>query len=78
MVLDNDGSDIFVHYDDLQKAGITKEFMRSLGTQYKPASGVNHFGKGTVKAPRFSFVMMVYVGKYNKSRKAIDLKLLVE
>jgi len=27
--MDSDGSDIFVHYDDLQKAGITKDFLRS-------------------------------------------------
>jgi len=39
---------------------------------------VNHFGKGAQKAPRFSFVTMVYVGKYNKSRKAVDLKLLID
>jgi cold shock CspA family protein len=27
-VLDDDGSDIFVHFDDLSKAGITKERLR--------------------------------------------------
>jgi len=27
--MDDDGSDIFVHYDDLQKAGITKDLLKS-------------------------------------------------
>lgn len=29
IVMDDDNRDIFVHYDDLQKAGITKEFLKS-------------------------------------------------
>ena len=28
--MDSDGSDIFVHYDDLQKTGITKEILRQV------------------------------------------------
>jgi cold shock CspA family protein len=59
--MDEDNSDIFVHYDDLSKAGITKDFMRS----------TKH---GNII--RFEFSCMVYVGKYNKSRKAVDLMML--
>jgi len=59
--MDNDGSDVFCHYDDLAKANITKEFMRTTKT------GNNI---------RFSFSLMSYIGKYNKSRKATDLELL--
>jgi cold shock CspA family protein len=31
IVLDTDNSDVFVHADDLQKVGITKEFLRGQG-----------------------------------------------
>lgn len=78
LVLDSDNSDIFVHLDDLQKAGITKEELRKLGSYFRSATQVNHFGKGPTKAPRFSFQTMTYLGKYNKSRKAVDLKLIQE
>lgn len=30
IIMDSDESDIFVHYDDLQKAGITKEVIKAL------------------------------------------------
>ncbi|CAD8191182.1 unnamed protein product [Paramecium pentaurelia] len=61
IVMDEDKSDIFVHLDDLQKAGVTKEVLKTakLGSQI-----------------RFQFNCMVYVGKYKKSRKAVELKLL--
>jgi hypothetical protein len=29
IIMDSDGSDIFVHQDDLNKAGLTKEFLRT-------------------------------------------------
>ena len=28
IIMDMDGSDIFVHFDDLSRAGITKDFLR--------------------------------------------------
>ncbi|CAD8195070.1 unnamed protein product [Paramecium octaurelia] len=61
IVMDEDKSDIFVHLDDLQKAGVTKEVLKTakLGSQI-----------------RFQFNCMVYVGKYKRSRKAVELKLL--
>ncbi|CAD8171969.1 unnamed protein product [Paramecium octaurelia] len=61
IVMDEDKSDIFVHLDDLQKAGVTKEVLKTS----KQGSML-----------RFQFNCMVYVGKYKKSRKAVELKLL--
>ncbi|CAD8095916.1 unnamed protein product [Paramecium sonneborni] len=61
IVMDEDKSDIFVHLDDLQKAGVSKEVLKSA----KQGSLI-----------RFQFNCMVYVGKYKKSRKAVELKLL--
>ena len=59
--MDKDGSDIFVHFDDLSKVGITKEILRTarMGNLI-----------------RFSFNCMKYIGKYNRSQKAVDLILL--
>jgi hypothetical protein len=50
-----------VHYDDLKKAGISKDQLRSV-----------RFGSTL----RFSFSQMLYIGKYQKSQKAIDIMLL--
>ncbi|CAD8091535.1 unnamed protein product [Paramecium primaurelia] len=61
IVMDEDKSDIFVHLDDLQKAGVTKETLKTSK-------------QGSLL--RFQFNCMVYVGKYKKSRKAVELKLL--
>lgn len=61
IVMDDDGSDIFVHYDDLHKANITKEFLKS-----------SKFGNSI----RLSFSCLEYIGKYNKSRKATDVQFM--
>ena len=61
IVMDNDRSDIFVHYDDLMRADVNKEKLRSVKN-------------GNVL--KFKFSCMAYIGKYNRSRKAIDLELL--
>jgi len=61
IVMDDDGSDIFVHYDDLHKANINKEFLKSA-----------RFGNSI----RLSFSCMDYIGKYNRSRKATDIQFL--
>lgn len=58
--MDEDSTDIFVHYDDLHKAGMTKEFMRTTK-------------QGNII--RFSFTCMNYIGKYDKSRKAVELQV---
>jgi len=62
IVMDEDGSDIFVHYDDLCKAGITKDLLRTarMGNLI-----------------RLNFGCMAYIGKYNRSRKAIDIQLMM-
>jgi len=61
IVMEDDGSDIFVHYDDLCKANITKDLLRTarMGNLI-----------------RLTFSCMAYIGKYNRSRKAIDIQLL--
>lgn len=61
IVMDDDGSDIFVHYDDLHKANINKEFLKSA-----------RFGNSI----RLTFSCMEYIGKYNRSRKATDIQFL--
>jgi len=59
--MDTDKSDIFVHYDDLAKIGITKEFLKRAKL-------------GCIL--RFSFCCLEYVGKYKKSRKAVDIEFI--
>ena len=61
IIMDEDGSDIFVHFDDLAKAGVVKDLLRTAK-------------QGNII--RFSFNCMNYIGKYNKSKKAVDLTLL--
>lgn len=60
IVMDEDNSDIFVHFDDIAKANITKEYLRTT----KLGNVIN-----------FSFACMTYIGKYDRSRKAVDLML---
>lgn len=61
IIMDEDQSDIFVHFDDLLKANISKDFLKS-------AKHGNLI--------RFSFSCMSYIGKYNKSRKAVEIQYL--
>ena len=58
IVKDDDNSDVFVHFDDLTKAGISSDVLSAIRT-----------GKNI----RFEFCCLGYMGKYNRSRKAIDL-----
>ena len=60
--MDLDERDIFVHCDDLQKAGINKERIKC----YKQSEGYI----------RFSFKVMSYFGKYKDSKKAVDLVIV--
>jgi len=62
IVMDDDGSDIFVHFDDLMKANLTKDLLRTAKN-----GNVIHL----------SFSCMQYVGKYNKSRKAVEIQILM-
>lgn len=59
-ILDCDGSDLFVHYDDFLQAGCTKDFI-------KKAKATNQ---------RFAFQKIKYFGKYNESFKAVKIQLL--
>ena len=61
IIMDEDGSDIFVHYDDLQKAGINKDALKSARTG---------------QPIKLTFSCMKYIGKYDRSRKATDIQLL--
>ena len=57
--VDNDGSDLFVHYDDFLSSGFTKEYIqmaKNLRT-------------------KFEFRKVNYYGKYNLSSKAVDIKV---
>ncbi len=60
--MDCDGTDLFVHYDDLLKSGITKEYLMM-------AKAMN---------VRFAFRCVSYYGKYNLSYKAVDIQPLQE
>lgn len=61
IVMDDDGSDIFVHYDDLLKANIDREVLKMAKAG---------------QVIRLSFSCMKYIGKYDRSRKAIDIQVL--
>lgn len=61
-VLDCDGSDLFVHYDELLRAGLTKDTIR----------------QAKVTGVRFMFHKMSYYGKYQLSQKAVDVRIIQE
>lgn len=61
-MIDSLSIDLFVHYDDLSKAGLGKEKLLALKGNYEL---------------RFEFTYYEYEGKqHKKSKKAIDLQLL--
>lgn len=59
-VVDDDGSDLFVHYDDLLKAGLSKDGIRM----------------AKVSGTKFAFQTMSYYGKHNLSKKAINIQVI--
>jgi len=59
-ILDHDGTDLFVHYDDLMKSGIS----------------ISTLQQAKIKDYHFMFQCMSYYGKYQLSRKAVNIKLL--
>lgn len=61
MISDKDGSDIFFHYDDVKHTLLSKEFLRHATEIYDV---------------RFSFQILDYVGKYESSKKAVNINLL--
>lgn len=60
IIMDDDGSDIFCHYDDFFKAGIDMNVLK---------------GAKAGQEVKLSFCCLSYIGRHNKSRKAVDLKL---
>jgi hypothetical protein len=68
--MDMDGSDIFVYADDLVRTGLSKDYLRTA----KQGNLIRFLL--IIYFHRFTFTCMNYVGKYNQSRKAIDLEYL--
>jgi len=61
IIMDDDNSDIFCHFDDFFKAGIDLNMLKS--------AKMGHI-------IRLSFQCLSYIGRHNRSRKAVDLQLL--
>lgn len=61
LIVDGDESDLFVHYDDLKEAKISRDILRQAKTNY---------------FLQFSFDIAYYSGKYKESKKAVNLKLV--
>jgi len=61
IVMDVDNSDVFVHYEELNKAGLNKEQLRNTKR---------------VKNLRLRFCLLTYIGKHSKSRKAVNIILM--
>jgi len=61
IVVDEDQSDLFVHYDDLKKAKVNKEVLVQAKYSY---------------TFYFSFLIMSYWGKSGLSKKAVELQLI--
>lgn len=61
MISDIDGKDIFFHFDDMKKTSLSKQFLKDAKNKY---------------LIRFTFKVMAYYGKYNMSRKAVDIELV--
>jgi hypothetical protein len=59
-VLDCDGSDLFVHYDELLLGGLTKEYIRM----------------AKVTETKFLFRCVSYYGKYSLSHKAVNVQIM--
>jgi cold shock CspA family protein len=61
VISESDGSDIFFHYDDVKHTQLSKEFLRHATENYDV---------------RFSFQILDYIGKYESSKKAVNINLL--
>jgi len=61
IISEKDGSDIFFHYDDVKHTLLSKEFLRHATENYDV---------------RFSFHILDYIGKYESSKKAVNINLL--
>ena len=61
LVSEKDNSDIFFHYDDVKHTQLPKEFLRHATENYEV---------------RFTFQVLDYVGKYDSSKKAVNVNLM--
>lgn len=61
IIMDINNSEIFFHFDDFEQNGVTKEMLMT----YRSGNII-----------RVSFGCMKYIGKYNISMKAIEIKLI--
>lgn len=61
IVKDDDEKDIFCHYDDFCKAGININMLRAVKLG---------------QTLRLSFSCLSYIGRHNKSKKAVDLQFI--
>ena len=61
IVSDTDKSDVFFHYDDIRRTNLSKEFLRDSKTTF---------------LVQFTFKVLAYFGKYNFSKKAVDVELV--
>jgi len=58
LTCDQDGADVFFHYDDAKKLKLTKKFLRHANEKHVLI---------------FKFKTLDYLGKKGKSKKAVDL-----
>ena len=58
---DSDSKDLFFHYDDMKKTNLSKQFLKDAKNRF---------------IVKFQFKVMGYYGKYNLSKKAVDIELL--
>ena len=61
IIMDVNNSEIFFHFDDFDQTGVTKEMLMT----YKSGNII-----------RLSFGCLKYIGKYNISLKAVEIKLV--
>ena len=61
IIMDVNNSEIFFHFDDFDQTGVTKEMLMT----YKNGNII-----------RLSFGCLKYIGKYNISLKAVEIKLV--
>ena len=61
IVSDIDGKDLFFHFDDMKKTNLSKQFLKDAKNRF---------------IVRFLFKVMNYYGKYNLSKKAVDIELV--
>jgi hypothetical protein len=66
IVQDLDGSaevfpDLFFHFDDMKKTGLSRNFLKNARDRF---------------IVRFRFKVINYTGKYNHSKKAVNIELI--